>query len=71
MDGFRCLDENEAVEFEFKISKRGREAKTVTGMGGVDCKGCKRKGRAKHKRRDDRYYQISTVMLVLELNKYI
>ncbi|XP_033635834.1 protein lin-28 homolog isoform X2 [Asterias rubens] len=59
MGGFRSLEENEAVEFVFKISGKGREAESVTGPCGEDCKGSKRKGRAKHRRRDDRCYNCN------------
>ncbi|XP_038048007.1 protein lin-28 homolog A-like [Patiria miniata] len=58
MAGFRSLDVNEEVEFVFKISDKGREAESVTGPGGVCCKGSKRKGRG-NRRKDDRCYNCN------------
>ena len=49
MDGFRSLDDDEIVEFVFKISAKGRKAVSVTGTNGYKCRGRKRRTRGRRK----------------------
>ena len=54
MPGFRSLDENEEVEFQFKVSEKGREATIVTGPEGAHCKGSKRRPKPKFRRKSNK-----------------
>ena len=54
MPGFRSLDENEEVEFQFKVSEKGREATVVTGPEGAHCKGSKRRPKPKFRRKSNK-----------------
>ncbi|KAJ8026651.1 Protein lin-28-like A [Holothuria leucospilota] len=56
MTGFRSLDDAERVEYKFKFSEKGREATHVTGPGGSECQGSKRRPRPKYRRRINRCY---------------
>ncbi|XP_072036761.1 protein lin-28 homolog isoform X2 [Amphiura filiformis] len=56
MPGFRSLDENEEVEFQFQVSEKGREATFVGGPSGTHCKGSKRRPKPKFRRRTNKCY---------------
>ncbi|XP_041462193.1 protein lin-28 homolog [Lytechinus variegatus] len=56
MDGYRSLDTNEEVEYRFQFSIHGREATTVTGPNGANCKGSKRRLRPKYRRTANRCF---------------
>eukprot|EP00057_Strongylocentrotus_purpuratus_P033595 XP_792032.2 PREDICTED: protein lin-28 homolog isoform X1 [Strongylocentrotus purpuratus] len=56
MVGYRSLDTNEEVEYKFQFSEKGREATTVTGVDGGDCKGSKRRLRPKYRRTANRCF---------------
>ncbi|XP_072178243.1 protein lin-28 homolog [Diadema setosum] len=56
MTGYRSLETNEEVEYRFQFSEKGREATVVSGPGGAECKGSKRRLRPKHRRTANRCF---------------
>ena len=55
MKGFRSLEENEEVEFQYKDSDKGREATGVQGTNEEKiCTGSKRRPRPKYKRKSNK-----------------
>ncbi|XP_019639213.1 PREDICTED: protein lin-28 homolog A-like isoform X4 [Branchiostoma belcheri] len=60
--GFRSLGEGERVEFTYKVSEKGLEATLVTGPGGAEVEGSKRRPRpVAQRRRGNRCYNCGEI----------
>ncbi|XP_035685949.1 protein lin-28 homolog A-like isoform X1 [Branchiostoma floridae] len=60
--GFRSLGEGERVEFTYKVSEKGLEATLVTGPGGSEVEGSKRRPRpVAQRRRGNRCYNCGEI----------